>query len=263
MTVLEQIVAQRTRDVRAERREVPAQTLQAMLAERGERRSLAAALLSEPPAIVAEIKRASPSAGRIDLVSSAARIAVAYERGGGVAVSVVVEPRWFAGRFADLGAVRASIRLPILCKDFVVDDFQLLKAAAFGADAILLIAAILDNKRLHHFVAQAQALGLDPVVEVHTVKDLERAIAAGAQIIGVNNRDLATLAVDVQVALHLKELVPPGRIVLAESGYSSPQELAGAMQVGIGAFLIGEPLMRSGDPAATLKALCKVHAWSR
>jgi indole-3-glycerol phosphate synthase len=262
LTVLQAIVAQRIRDVRAERRAVPEQTLHAMLDDRGPHRSFADALRGARPAIVAEVKRASPSAGPIDHERSAAEIASAYEQGGAIAVSVVVEPQRFGGRYADLASVRATVELPVLCKDFVIDDFQLWKAAAFGADAVLLIAAVLDDGRLREFLSLAHALSLEAVVEVHTPGELQQAIAAGAQIVGINNRDLATLAVDVRVALRLAKLAPKGCITLAESGYQQPSQLCAAMDAGINAFLIGESLMREPDPAASLRAMREVRGWS-
>ena len=262
MNVIQEIVVQRMRDVRAESREVPVETLQAMIDERQERRSLSAALRREAPAIVAEIKRASPSAGALDVTGSAAHRARAYERGGAAALSVVVEPHWFAGRFADLSAVRASTSLPVLCKDFVVADFQVYKAAAFGADAVLLIAAMLDDARLHRFVACAGALALETVIEVHSDQELRRALALGAHIIGINNRDLTTLTVDKNVAPRLAGLIPKDRTALAESGYDSALDLAQAMVNGLQAFLVGEVLMRDVDPAQALRTMREVHAWS-
>ena len=263
LTVLQQIVAQRIRDVRAERRAVPDQTLQAMLDDRGPHRSFARALEGNPPAVVAEVKHASPSAGTIDRARSAAEVALAYQRGGAAAVSVVVEPRWFGGRYADLASVRASVSLPVLCKDFIIDDFLLWKAAAFGADAVLLIAAVLDDGRLREFIALSRSLSLEPVIEVHTVQETERAIAAGAKVIGINNRDLASLTVDTEVALRLAKLVPKECIALAESGYAHPSQLGLAMEGGINAFLIGESLMRQPDPEASLRAMREVPVWSK
>ncbi|MBV8596610.1 MAG: indole-3-glycerol-phosphate synthase [Candidatus Eremiobacteraeota bacterium] len=262
LSVLQRIVAQRFHDVHAERRAIREQTLQAMLDERGAHRGFATALRSTTPAIVAEVKHASPSAGEIDRERGAAEIASAYEQGGAAAVSVVVEPRCFAGRHADLASVRAAVRLPVLCKDFVIDEFQLWKAAAFGADAVLLIAAILDDKRLAQFVALAAALSLEAVVEVHTPQELQRAIAVGAHVVGINNRALATMAVDVGVASRLARLAPKGCVTLAESGYARPSQLRAAMDAGINAFLIGEALMRAPDPAAAVRMMREVHAWS-
>lgn len=263
LTVLQQIVAQRVRDVRAERRAVPDQTLQAMLDDRGPHRDFAPALQGQPPAIVAEIKHASPSAGSIDHERSASQIATAYERGGAAAVSVVVEPRWFGGRYADIASVRANVSLPILCKDFVVDDFQVWKAAAFGADAVLLIAAVLGDRRLRECIALGQALSLEPVVEVHCAQELQRAIAAGAKIIGINNRDLSSFAVDTGVAVRLARHVPIDRVMLAESGYSRSSQLCVAMEAGINAFLIGESLMRQPRPEVSLREMREVHVWSK
>ena len=262
MTYLDAIVAQRRRDVLSEKRFVPIETLQAMVSERTHHRSLERALHGRRPAIVAEIKRASPSAGTIARRCDPAQIASAFERGGAAALSVLTEPRSFLGSFADLVKARAAVPLPVLCKDFVIDDFQIWKAAAFGADAILLIAAVLEDERLHGFARLATSLGLEAVVEAHTEQEAARALAVGCRIVGANNRDLQNFQVDVETAPRIRASLPDDLLVIAESGYREAEQLDQAARAGIHAFLIGEHLMRAGDPAVALQELCEVHAWS-
>lgn len=262
MSCLDAIVAQRRRDITAEKRFVPIETLQEMVAERSGARNFKAALQRDPPVIIAEIKRASPSAGSIDAACDPAAVAAEFERGGAAALSVLTEPRRFRGSFADLCNARAAVALPVLCKDFVIDDFQIWKAAAFGADAVLLIAAVLSDAHLRAFAYLADGLGLDAVVEVHTEEEAARAMRAGASIIGINNRNLETFDVDTAVAKRLRKGIPEDRLVIAESGYSSPAHVHAAMASGIHSFLIGEALMRARDHGRAVRELREVHAWS-
>ena len=262
MRYLDAILADRYVDIKAEKRLVPVEILQAMVAERTEHRDFAAALRRERPAIIAEIKRASPSAGLISPRCDPATIAVAFQRGGAVALSVLTEPKRFRGSFADLCAARAAVPLPVLCKDFVVDDFQIWKAAAFGADSLLLIVAALDDARLHAFLRLLTDLRLQALVEVHDEAEATRAVAAGAHIIGINNRDLASFTVDAATAERVRAVIPAGLLVVGESGYGSPAQVAHGLDAGLDGFLVGESLMRSDDKAAALRALRDVHAWS-
>jgi indole-3-glycerol phosphate synthase len=260
MTYLDVILERRSYDVRSEKSVVPLEMLEAMVAQRGPRRSFAEAVISEAPAIVAEIKRASPSAGPIDPSCQPVQIARAYEQGGAKAISVLTEPARFGGSFADLRSARAAVHLPVLCKDFIVDDFQLWKAAAFGADAVLLIAAVLDDDNLHRLLQVARRLGLDCLIEVHTQRDVDRAVAAGGRIIGINNRNLQTFEVDLGVAPRLRAAIPPELAVVAESGYWEPAQLRVAMKAGITSFLVGEALMRSTDRARMVRRLREAQA---
>ena len=262
MSYLDAIVTQRRRDIIAEKRFVPIETLQDMVAERSGPRNFKAALRRDPPVIIAEIKRASPSAGSIDPACDPAAVASEFERGGAAALSVLTEPRQFHGSFADLCNARAAVALPVLCKDFVIDDFQIWKAAAFGADAVLLIAAVLSDARLRAFAYLADGLDLDAVVEVHTENEAARAVRAGAGIIGINNRDLETFDVDTAVASRLRKVIPEDRLVIAESGYSSSAQVSAALTSGIHAFLVGEALMRAHDRCRAVRELREVHAWS-
>ncbi|MEA2297118.1 MAG: indole-3-glycerol phosphate synthase, partial [Solirubrobacteraceae bacterium] len=182
-------------------------------------------------------------------------VALAYERGGARALSILTEERNFGGSLADLEAARAASRLPILRKDFVVDPYQLLEAVAAGADAVLLIVAAVDQSELAALHVMARALGLDVLVEVHDRAELERALEVGPDIVGLNNRDLRDFSVDVRRTIELAAQIPAPIVVVSESGLDSPAQLARLREAGIAAALIGESLMRAPDPAAALAVL--------
>jgi indole-3-glycerol phosphate synthase len=206
-------------------------------------------------AIVAEFKRASPSAGPIRPDADPALFARAYERGGAAAISVLTEPERFGGSFGDLRAARAATSLPVLCKDFTVDQYQIYEAAAEGADAILLIAAALDAAVLATMLELSRSLGVAAIVEVHDEPEARKAISACAGIIGINNRDLRSFAVDTGTALRVRRTLPSGVIVIAESGYRDAEELKTLPGAGIDAVLVGESLMREADTALALSRL--------
>ena len=215
--------------------------------------------------LIAEVKRRSPSAGAIAAdtestatVDFAVALARAYEAGGAIAISVLCEPHWFGGSVADLRAVRAAVGLPILAKEFVVDERQLPVLRAAGADIVLLLASILPPKKLARFADLARELGLEPLVEAHDERDLEAALATEARLIGLNNRNLRTLEVDAELCLRLRRLVPDDRLAIGESGVSEPGTLIGWRAVGLDAALIGEALMRSAEPAAAARAFVNV-----
>ncbi len=199
------------------------------------------------PSVIAEHKRRSPSAGLIREDLSLSDVVGCYERAGAAAISVLTEGPSFGGSLDDLREARTAAQLPVLRKDFVVERYQLYESLAAGADAILLIVAALSDDELAEFLALARELSLDALVEVHDAGELERAVAAGAEIIGINNRDLTTLEVDLERTYELRPLVPPGAVVVAESGFSRPEEVARLWQAGVDAVLIGEALMRSQD----------------
>ena len=217
--------------------------------------------------LIAEVKRRSPSAGAIAAnaestatVDFAVGLARAYERGGASAISVLCEPHWFGGSVADLRAVRAAVSLPILAKEFVVDERQLPILRSAGADMVLLIAAILPGKKLARFVDLARGLGLEPLVEAHDEREIEAALATNARLIGLNNRNLRTLKVDPELCLRLRPLIPDDRLVVGESGVGEPRTLVGWRAVGLDAALIGEALMRSAEPAAAARAFVSAGA---
>ncbi|HZD80119.1 MAG TPA: indole-3-glycerol phosphate synthase TrpC [Actinomycetota bacterium] len=218
---------------------------------RGFARSLRA---SEAPAVIAELKRSSPSAGLIGDADPGVQ-AAGYERGGAAAVSVLTEPRHFGGSLVDLRAVRMATSIPVLRKDFLIHPDQLIQSRAEGADAVLLIAAALERSELVAMLAAAADLGLDVLAEAHTEQDLEAVVTSGAEVVGVNARDLETLDVDLDRAIGLLRQVPEDRIAVLESGIGSPDRVRRAADAGAGAVLVGEALMRSGDPERALRAL--------
>jgi len=209
--------------------------------------------------VIAEFKRRSPSAGALREQPDLAEIVGAYERGGAVAVSVLTEGPNFEGALDDLRAAREACALPLLRKDFVVDAYQLHEASTAGADAVLLIVAALAQPELASLHAQALDLGLDVLVEVHDREELERALAIGAEIVGINNRDLRDFSVDVERTAQLMDDVPAAVSVVSESGIYSAEQMLRLGERGVRAVLVGESLMRSADPAAALRMLRSPH----
>jgi indole-3-glycerol phosphate synthase len=219
------------------------------------RRDFRAALAARTPAIIAEVKKASPSKGVLSHDFDPARIASAYERGGASAVSVLTDVSFFQGGLADLEAARAATSLPALRKDFTIAESQILEAAAHGADAILLIAAILSERELRDFREAAARFRMAALVEVHNRAELDAAVASGADLIGVNNRDLTTFQVTLDTSIELAAHMPAGALLVSESGIHGPEDIAKLRAAGYTAFLVGEHLMKSGDPEAALKRL--------
>ena len=205
--------------------------------------------------VIAECKRRSPSRGVLRRDYDAAAIAVEYERAGAAAISVLTEPSFFGGSLDHLRAVRAAVNLPVLRKDFIVTDFQVIEAAACGADAVLLIVGAVEKNQLAGLIARARALKLAALVEVHNRRELEIALDANASIIGVNSRNLRTLDVDIGVFDELAPLIPLNVIAVAESGLRTPADLARLRSARYDAFLIGERLMTENSPGAALAAL--------
>ena len=251
-TILDRIVAE-TR-VAVEQRKSRAGALQAPLGKR-QGRPFRDALAAPGVGVIAEFKRRSPSAGSLHDAPRLASILSAYEQGGAVASSILTEEPNFGGSLADLAEARGACALPLLRKDFIVDPFQIGEARGAGADAILLIVAVLSDPELASLHRTAREAGLDVLVEVHDGEELARAAAAGAEIIGVNNRDLRDFSVDVERTGRLMGQMPPNAIVVSESGISSPAQLATLGEQGVHAVLVGEALMRSPDPALALRSL--------
>ncbi len=218
-------------------------------------RPFGAALRKHGPAIIAEIKKASPSKGLLQPDFHPALIAHQYEKGGAACLSVLTDKQYFQGSLHDLEIARAATQLPVLRKDFTIDRVQIFEAAAHGADAILLIAAVLDVHELTQLREVAQSLGLAALVEVHNHPELEKAIDSGAEIIGVNNRNLDTFEVSLDTSLRLSYLMPAGVTRVTESGIFTRADIETLGAAGFHAFLIGESLMKSNDPAGALRAL--------
>jgi indole-3-glycerol phosphate synthase len=247
MSALERIVED-TRDEVGRRREaMPLARLEQAVAQRPEGRPFSEALLRPGISLIAEHKRRSPSAGAIREGSTVEEIVCAYERGGAAALSILTEPFHFGGSLDDLRAARAVTALPVLRKDFIVDPYQLYESAAAGADAILLIVAALEPDDLFELLREARALDLDALVEVHDERELEVALEVEADVLGINNRDLADFSVDIERTYELLSDVPAGKTVVSESGFSTREQLDELERVGVDAVLIGETLMRADD----------------
>jgi len=233
--------------------------LRAAAASAPEPRNLAWALRGyaseDGVAVIAEVKHASPSAGTIATDPDPVVQAMAYDTGGAAAISVLTEPTHFAGSLQDLRAIRAAVEHPVLRKDFLVHPAQILEARAAGADSVLLITACLDDGELWAMLAEARDLGMEPLVEVHSDEDLERALATDAEIIGVNARDLETLQIDVASSLARLVTVARDRLAVAESGLRTRADVAAAVRAGASAVLVGETLMRAPDPGVAIHDL--------
>lgn len=259
MSVLDHICAKRRDTVEAEKVAVPASDLHriALAAPpcRGFGRALQEALSREPLAIVAEIKKASPSRGLIRQDFDPAELALRYAAGGATCLSVLTEPLYFQGSEAHLIAARSVVNLPLLRKDFIIDTYQVLQSRAMGADCILLIMAALTDGLAQSLYGEALALGLDCLVEVHNEHELSRALELGASLLGINNRDLKTLAVDLQTTERLSSAVPTGCLLVSESGIANTHDISRLTAVGVRCFLVGESLMRHDDPGMALAAL--------
>jgi indole-3-glycerol phosphate synthase len=218
-------------------------------------RDFRAALTSRQPAIIAEIKKASPSKGTLTESFDPVKLATVYAEGGAAALSVLTDVEFFQGSLEDLEAARTAVGIPVLRKDFTIDDFHVIEAAAHGADAILLIAAVLDEASLRRFRELASHFRMAAMVEVHDEAELEVALASGAGIIGVNNRNLHTFEVNLETSLRLISKIPAGVVRVSESGIHSATDVQRLAEAGYHALLVGEHLVKSADPAAALRAL--------
>jgi indole-3-glycerol phosphate synthase len=255
--LLATIVAATRARIAAARARVPAHDLDRQAEARGRREGCFAAALDRGTGInvIAECKRRSPSRGVLRRMYDPVSIATAYENAGAAAISVLTEPTFFDGCLDHLRAVRAAVCLPVLRKDFIVDDYQLLEAAAAGADAVLLIVAALTSRDLAALHARAHRLGLEALVEVHDVAEVDRAVDAGARIIGVNNRNLRTLAVDTDASTACAARLPAGVLAVSESGLKTEEDLRQMAALGYRAVLMGERFMTAPDPGAALRAV--------
>ncbi len=235
---------------------IPASALrQAGEANRAGRRDFAAALRHHKPAIISEAKKASPSKGILVQDFQPATLARQYEQGGAAAMSVLTDRDFFHGSVADLQAARAACSLPVIRKDFTIAEYHILEAAAMGADAILLIAAILDEAQMRAFRQMAAEFGMASLVEAHNATEVEAALKSGAEILGVNNRDLNTFRVSLETSIQLADRIPADIIKVSESGIFTGDDVKRLMAAGYDAFLVGEHLVKSGDPAAAIREL--------
>lgn len=254
--ILDDIVAQRRIQLEQEKASCPPTEMERIAkASPLPARNFREALCGERLAVIAEVKKASPSKGLIQPDFHPAATAKAYEAAGAGAVSVLTEAHYFQGSSAYLREVRIAVNLPILRKDFIFDPYQIYEARAIGADAVLLIAAILTKRQLADFLELAGFLGLDCLTEVHSREELDMVLETNASIIGINNRNLKTFHVDLETTEQLTPIIPPDKVIVSESGIASNEDARRLRACGANAVLVGETLMRSGDIAHTFAAL--------
>jgi len=254
-TILDRIVEARRASVAHRKRVLPDVALKLAAEKAGPPRDFEGALARDGYNVIAELKKASPSRGILRQDYAPAALAASLERAGAAALSVLTEEEFFSGSLADLKEARKAVKIPILRKDFIVDPWQVWEARAAGADAFLLIAAVLSDRALGELLELGRSMKMEPLVEVHAREELDRVIAAGARIIGVNNRDLRDFQVRVETSLALIEAIPEDCIAVSESGLRTHDDLVRLRRAGFDAFLVGEHLMKDADPAAPLRAL--------
>ena len=255
-SILTKIVTVKRREVAARKAAKPLAAMERMIAGRPPVRDFKAALNAGAGcAIIAEVKRRSPSRGLLRADFDPVRIAREYESHGAAAVSVLTDETFFGGCDEDLSAVKSAVSLPVLRKEFIIDSYQVYETRAIGADAILLIAAILTEVQLRDHLTLAVSLGLAALVEIHNRGELEKTLAAGAEIVGINNRDLKTFVTDLRTSITLAPLIPKGRIAVSESGIRTRAEIETLLKAGIRAFLIGETLIAAPEIGPKLKEL--------
>ena len=257
--ILNTILARKAEEVAARRAAVPLAQLQARLADapplRGFARALHESIANGEPAVIAEVKKASPSKGVIRADFRPAEIAMSYEMGGASCLSVLTDVDFFQGSDAYLQQARQACSLPVLRKDFVIDPYQIVEARVLGADCILLIVSALDDQQLASLANTALELGLDVLVEVHDVDELERALQVPVPLIGINNRNLRTFEVSLDTTLAMRQMVPADRLLVTESGITGPADVARMRGEGVNAFLVGEAFMRFDEPGVGLREL--------
>ncbi|ANS77614.1 Indole-3-glycerol phosphate synthase [Serinicoccus hydrothermalis] len=259
--MLEQIVEGVREDLDQRRAAVPLPTVQERARAAAPCRDAFAALSRKDRIhVIAEVKRSSPSKGALAAIAEPAGLAADYAAGGATVISVLTEGRRFGGSLADLDAVRARVDVPVLRKDFIVDPYQLWEARAHGADLVLLIVAALEQEVLVSLLERTESLGMHALVEVHDEEELERALTAGARIVGVNNRDLRTLEVDRDTFARLAPRVPADRVAVAESGVRGPLDVMSLAEAGAQAVLVGEALVTSGSPQEAVREMVAVGA---
>lgn len=259
MTILDKIVADKQKEINQIEERVPLERLQAHIATSDwTPRGFYNRLMTPGPSgvnIIAEIKRASPSKGLICKHLNAGITAKEYEAGGAAAISVLTDTPYFKGSLADLRQVRKMVRLPVLRKEFIISEYQVYESRAAGADALLLIARILEASKLHALLCLTHELGMDALVEIHSEADYAAAHKAGAKLIGINNRNLATFDTDIQTAMNLANLLQSGEVPVAASGISSRSDIEKSMENGLFTFLIGESIVRANDRPTFIQKL--------
>ena len=253
--MLNEIVAQKRGEVEQRKKHIPLSRLQERIARQAAPLDFALALKGTHTRLIAEVKRASPSRGVLCPDFHPVDIAQKYAQGGAAAISVLTETNYFEGSIDHLAAIREKIRLPLLRKDFIFDPYQVYESRAYGADALLLIVAILNQKQLEELLSLSHHLGLNCLVETHNRDEVERAVNSQAKIIGINNRDLTTFAIDIDTTRRLLPLIPQGRIAVSESGISSRSDVEKLKGWGVNVILVGEALVAAGDIVAKVREL--------
>lgn len=256
--ILDEIVAKNLEELEEKKRILPLSELEKMVLNAPEPRDFADAISREGIQLIAEVKKASPSLGEICADLNPVRVAMAYAKYGASAVSVLTEPRYFKGSLNSLSRIRNALcdsAAPLLRKDFLTEPYQVYESRVYGADALLLIVAILTPSRLKELLELSRALRMECLVEVHSEKEVETALKSGARIIGINNRDLATFKVDISTTERLRRFIPPDCIVVSESGIKTHDDIIRLKSLGVNAVLIGEALMSAPDIRAKIKEL--------
>ena len=253
--MLDRIVAEKRKEVAQRKKSLPLSTLKERMAQCQAPLDFAAALSGDSTRLIAEVKRASPSRGVLCVDLDPVALAKTYAQAGAAAISVLTEMKYFQGGLDHLAAIREVVSLPLLRKDFIFDPYQIYESRAYGADALLLIVAILSQEQLKELLSLGRSLGLKCLVEVHNESEVERALSSGAEIIGINNRDLTTFAVDINTTHRLRPLIPQGRIVVSESGISRREDVEKLKEWGVRAVLVGEALVTAEDIPTKMKEL--------
>ena len=254
--ILDDIIANKREELAEAKRSVALSDIKARIHDAGPTRGFGRALAKGTDIrLIAEVKKASPSKGVIREDFDPVAIAAQYEESGAACISVLTEKKYFQGSLDYLGQIRKSVGLPLLRKDFIIDEYQIHEARVCGADAVLLIAACLDKSQLQDYLGIAAQAGLDVLVEAHTYKELDKSLSAGALLVGINNRDLATFTVNLQTTLDLMKDIPAGRTIVSESGIKTREDVVRLQQAGVNAILVGESLMREKDISKKVKEL--------
>ncbi len=253
--ILDEIVAHKKEELAETKRRASLGNVKSRVADSGPARGFGRALSGDEIRLIAEVKKASPSKGVIRADFDPVAIANIYAQSGAACLSVLTESRYFQGKLEYLADIRSIVTLPLLRKDFIVDEYQIYEARAAGADAILLIAACLERRQIEDFLGIARGLGLDVLVESHTYQELDRALLAGATLVGINNRDLSTFSVSLRATLDLLKDIPDDRTVVSESGIKTHDDVVMLKNAGVDAILVGESLMREKDIGKKVKEL--------
>ena len=253
--MISKIVAQKKEEVEQRKKALPLASLQDRIVQQKPPLDFTAAITSDHIRLIAEIKQASPSRGILHPDLNPVDLARTYVEGEAAAISVLTEANYFMGSIDRLSAIRQEVELPLLRKDFIFDPYQIYESRAYGADALLLIVAILEQAHLKELLLLSRSLGLSCLVEVHSEDEVERALNSGADVIGINNRDLNTFVVDIDTTRRLRSFIPPGRVVVAESGIRSRSDVERLAEWGINAILVGEALVTTDDVLAKMKEM--------